>query len=103
MTLRIASILLAMGILYGTSAWAQTDAADTGTLTQPAPKPAFTYPDATPSLDFLNGAVENSSITLGIGGGFAYSSNAFSSSRPSPEISRVDSAMPHRNHQMSPL
>ena len=69
-------ILLALGILCATCVWAQTDtgASDTGAPTQPGPKPAFTYPDATPSLDFLSQATENSSITLGIGAGFSYDS-----------------------------
>jgi hypothetical protein len=69
-----------MGILCGTIAWAQTDtpAPDTAAPTQPGPKPAFTYPDAMPSLDFINGAVENSSLTLSIAGGFSYSSNTYS-------------------------
>jgi hypothetical protein len=74
MNRRFGSILLALGILCGTCAWAQNDTgtSDTAAPTQPGPQPAFTYPDATPSLDFLNGAVENSSITLGIGAGFSY-------------------------------
>jgi hypothetical protein len=77
---RFGSILLLLGILCGTCAWAQTDtgATDTGVPTQPGPKPAFTYPDTTPSLDFISQSLENSSITLGIGTGFAYDSNAFS-------------------------
>jgi len=60
-------------------ALAQTDTGtgDTGTPVQPGPKPAFTYPDALPSLDFLNAAVENSSITLGIGAGVTYLSNTY--------------------------
>ena len=45
--------------------------------TQPGPKPVFTYPDTTPSLDFLTQSIENSSITLGIGAGFSYYSNAY--------------------------
>ena len=44
----------------------------------PVRQPAYTYPDTTPSLDFLSGSIENSSITLGIGGGFTYDSNAYS-------------------------
>src|SRR5450755_98267 len=73
-------ILLLTVILCGTCAWAQTDTGgqDTGAPTQPGPKPAYTYPDASPSLDFLSQSVENSSITLGIGAGFAYDSNAYS-------------------------
>ena len=67
-------ILLGFLILYSGTALAQTDTGtgDTGVPTQSGPKPAFTYPDATPSLDFLNGALENSSITLGISGGVSY-------------------------------
>ncbi len=55
-------------------AWAQVDtgAASNPVTVQPGPVPAFTYPDATPSLDFLNESIENSSITLGIGTGFSY-------------------------------
>ncbi len=79
MTRWFAPILIVVGILCGTCAWAQTDTGgqDTGAPTQPGPQPAFTYPDATPSLDFLSQATENSSITLGIGAGFAYDSNAY--------------------------
>ena len=60
--------LLILGILCATCAWAQTDTGttDTGAPTQPGPKPAYTYPDTTPSLDFLSQSIENSSITLGI-------------------------------------
>ncbi|HVP54631.1 MAG TPA: hypothetical protein VMU45_06490 [Candidatus Eisenbacteria bacterium] len=67
-------MLLALLILGGGCARAQSDtgSADTGAPTQPGPKPAFTYPDATPSLDFLNGAIENSSLTLGISAGASY-------------------------------
>ncbi|HVO78680.1 MAG TPA: hypothetical protein VMT39_01555 [Candidatus Bathyarchaeia archaeon] len=67
-------------VLCCTCAVTQTDtgAGDTGAPTQPGPKPAYTYPDATPSLDFLNGAVENSSITLGIGAGVSYQSYGYS-------------------------
>src|SRR5271166_2131061 len=80
MTSRFGPILLILGILCGTCAWAQTDtgATDTGAPTQPGPKPAYTYPDTTPSLDFLSQSIENSSITLGISGGFSYDSNAYS-------------------------
>jgi len=64
-----------------TCAWAQTDtgATDTTATTpeQPGPKPAFTYPDTTPSLDFLSTSIENSSITLGIGAGFSFDSNGY--------------------------
>ena len=79
MTRQIGLLLLAVGMLWGTCVWAQNDtgAPDNAAPTQPGPKPQFSYPDATPSLDFVNGAVENSSITLGIGGGFSYISNAY--------------------------
>jgi hypothetical protein len=82
MTRRIGTILLILGMLCGTCAWAQTDTGttDTSAPTQPGPKPAYTYPDTTPSLDFLSQSIENSSITLGIGGGFSYDSNAYSNS-----------------------
>src|ERR1035441_2923598 len=81
MTRRLGPILLAMAILWVTCAWAQNDTGspDNATPTQPGPKPAYTYPDATPSLDFLSPALENSSITLGIGAGFTYDSNTYSS------------------------
>lgn len=84
---RIVPILLALGMLYGTCAWAQNDTgtSDTTAPVQPGPKPAYTYPDATPSLDFLNGAVENSSITLGIGSGVSYLSNGYSNSNLSSQ------------------
>jgi hypothetical protein len=77
---RFGPILLAVGIFCGTCAWAQNDtgSSDTATPTQPGPQPAYTYPDATPSLDFLSQSVENSSITLGIGAGFSFDSNAYS-------------------------
>lgn len=75
----LGSILVAVVVLYGMCAWAQNDTgtSETSAPAQPGPKPAYTYPDATPSLDFLNGAVENSSITLGIGAGFSYLSNGY--------------------------
>jgi hypothetical protein len=81
---RFGPILLVLGILCGTCAWAQTDTGttDTGAPAQPGPKPAYTYPDTTPSLDFLSQSIENSSITLGISGGFSYDSNAYSASNP---------------------
>lgn len=80
MTRRLGPILLAMAILWVTCAWAQNDTGspDNATPTQPGPKPAYTYPDATPSLDFLSQSVENSSIELGISAGFSYDSNAYS-------------------------
>jgi len=80
MTRWFGPILLLTGILCGTCAWAQNDTGgqDTGAPTQPGPQPAYTYPDAAPSLDFLSPAVENSSITLGLSAGFAYDSNAYS-------------------------
>ena len=87
MTHWFGSILLVMGILCGTCAWAQTDTStsDTGAPTQPGPTPAFTYPDTTPSLDFLSQSVENSSITLGLSTGFTYDSNAYSSTTSKPQ------------------
>ena len=70
---RFRAVLLILGILlcYG-CVWAQTDTGttDTGAPVQPGPQPAYTYPDTTPSLDFLSQSIENSSITLGIGDGF---------------------------------
>ncbi len=83
MTSWFGSILLVIGILCGACAWAQTDAgsSDTGAPTQPGPTPAFTYPDTTPSLDFLSQSAENSSITLGISTGFSYDSNAYALSK----------------------
>jgi hypothetical protein len=80
MTRRFGPILVLMGILCGTCVWAQNDIGgqDTGAPTQPGPKPAYTYPDTTPSLDFLSQSLENSSITLGIGAGFSFDSNAYS-------------------------
>ncbi len=77
---RFGPMLLILGILCGQCAWAQTDTGttDTGAPVQPGPQPAYTYPDTTPSLDFLSQSVENSSITLGIGAGFTYDSNGYS-------------------------
>ena len=85
MTRWFGPILLALGILCSTCVRAQNDtgAPDSGAPTQPGPKPAYTYPDATPSLDFLSQSVENSSITLGIGAGFTYDSNAYANSSTS--------------------
>jgi len=76
---RIGPILLAMGMLCSACAWGQNDTgtADNAPPTQPGPKPAFTYPDTTPSLDFLSEGIENSSLTLGIGAGFAFDSNGY--------------------------
>ena len=80
MTRWVGPVLLLLGILCSTCAWAQNDIGgqDTGAPTQPGPKPAYTYPDAAPSLDFLTQSVENSSLTLGLGAGFSYDSNAYS-------------------------
>ena len=86
----LAVLVLMVGVLGYVCAWAQTDTGtpepkpaytiqDETPPTQPGPKPAFTYPDTTPSLDFLTGSIENSSITLGIAGGFAFDSNGYPS------------------------
>jgi hypothetical protein len=85
MTRWFGPILLFMGILCATCVWAQNDTGgqDTGAPTQPGPKPAYTYPDTTPSLDFLSQSVENSSLTLGIGAGFSYISYGYGSANPS--------------------
>lgn len=83
---RFGPILLVMGILSGTCAWAQTDTGttpDTTAPTQPGPQPAYTYPDTRPSLDFLNQSIENSSITLGIATGFTFDSQAYANSNAS--------------------
>jgi len=81
MTRSIGSLLLAVGMLCSACAWAQNDTgtgtSDNSAPTQPGPKPAFTYPDTSPSLDFLTGSIENSSLTLGIGTGFSYYSNTY--------------------------
>ncbi len=80
MTQRLGPILLVVVVLLGTCAWAQSDTAtqDTGAPAQIGPTPAYTYPDATPSLDFLSRSVENSRLTLGISAGFSYDSNLYS-------------------------
>jgi len=85
MTRRLGPILLAMGILCATCAWAQNDTGtpDADAPTQPGPKPAYIYPDATPSLNFLSQSLENSSISLGIGAGFSYTDYGYGSSTPS--------------------
>ena len=80
MTRRIVPLLMVVGMLCCSCAWAQTDtgtATDTTTPVQPGPQPAYTYPDTTPSLDFLTGSIENSSITIGLHGGFAFDSNGY--------------------------
>ena len=80
MTRRIVPLLMFVGMLCCSCAWAQTDTGtttDTTAPVQPGPKPAYTYPDTTPSLDFLNGSIENSSVTLGLHGGFAVDSNGY--------------------------
>ncbi len=87
MTRRIVPILAVVGILCCTCAWAQTD---TGTVdntnpVQPGPQPAYTYPDTTPSLDFLTGSIENSGITLGVGAGFSFDSNGFPNTNTSEQ------------------
>ena len=86
MTRRIVPLLVVAGILSCTCAWAQTDTSGTTDNTppvQPGPKPAYTYPDTTPSLDFLTGSIENSSITLGANAGFAFDSNGYPGSKSS--------------------
>src|SRR5271157_5593065 len=81
MTRRLGPILLAMGILCATCAWAQNDTGtpDADAPTQPGPKPAYIYPDSTPSLNFLSQSLENSSITLGASTGVTYDSNFYRS------------------------
>ena len=61
-------------VLSCACAWSQNDAGSTDNAppAQPGPTPAFTYPDASPTMDFLNEATENSSITLGAATGFSY-------------------------------
>ena len=79
MTRRIVPLLVVAGMLCCSCAWAQTDTGTTDNQTpvQPGPQPAYTYPDTTPSLDFLSGSIENSSITLGATAGFAFDSNGY--------------------------
>ena len=79
MTHRFGLLLLAVGTLFCTCVWAQNDTGTTDNTApvQPGPKPAYIYPDASPSLDFLTPALENSSITLGISGGVAYDSTGY--------------------------
>src|SRR6516162_2282492 len=76
--------VMATIFLLANSAWSQSQAPtqdDTASTTdnqvQQGPKPAFTYPDTTPSLDFVSQAAENSSLTLGIGGGIGYYNNIY--------------------------
>ena len=80
-------VLLVVFLLCCGCVWAQTDTGttDTGVPVQPGPQPAYTYPDTRPSLDFLSGSVENSSITLGIGTGFSYDSNAYANAAAGSE------------------
>jgi len=85
MTRRVA-LLVVMMVLCCVCALAQTDTGvntDTTAPTQPGPKPAYTYPDTTPSLDFLTGSIENSSITLGVHGGFSFDNNGYPNSNGS--------------------
>src|SRR5664279_1740864 len=86
MTRRIVPLLVVVGMLCCSCAWAQTDTGtttDTTTPVQPGPQPAYTYPDTTPSLDFLTGSIENSSVTIGLYGGFAFDSNGYPNSNSS--------------------
>jgi hypothetical protein len=91
MKTRISGLILLTLALSGVHAWSQTDSlgqstdtsgqsTDTQTTTV-GPKPAYTYPDAASPMSFVSDAAENSSITLGIGGGATYITNvsAFSS------------------------
>ena len=75
-------IVIYLALLCATCAWSQSQSqppsdADqsSDTQAQPGPKPAFTYPDETPSLDFISQAAENSALTLGISGGIGYFGN----------------------------
>lgn len=75
-------LVMAMVLLLAAGAWSQSQSQDdtgsaTDTQVQQGPKPEFTYPDTTPSLDFLSQAAENSSLTLGIGGGIGYYNNIY--------------------------
>ncbi len=86
MTLRIVPLLVVAGMLCCSCASAQTDTSgttDNTTPVQPGPTPAYTYPDTTPSLDFLTGSTENSSITIGANAGFAFDGNGYPNSNGS--------------------
>jgi hypothetical protein len=79
MTRHIVPLLVVVGLLCCSCALAQTDTGTTDNTApvQPGPTPAYTYPDTTPSLDFLTGSIENSSITLGANAGFSFDSNGY--------------------------
>lgn len=73
-------VVISLLVLWAACAGAQNNPgnADT-TATQVGPQPAFIYPDATPSLDFLSQSLENSSITLGVRTGIIYYANGYGS------------------------
>src|SRR6516164_2127158 len=82
--------VMATIFLLANSAWSQSQAptqddtaSTTDTQVQQGPKPAFTYPDTTPSLDFVSQAAENSALTLGISGGIGYFGNVGSDTNSS--------------------
>ena len=75
-------VVISVLVLWAACAEAQNnpDNADTtATQAQVGPQPAFIYPDATPSLDFLSESLENSSITLGVSSGIVYYNYGYSS------------------------
>lgn len=109
MKIQICRLVLLFLVLSTGCAWSQTDASGQSTDTQqpttqgpnpayslpdsqqsttPGPKPAFTYPDSASPLSFLSDNAENSSISLGIGGGIVYDSNV-SQFSPGPSESGI--------------
>ncbi len=86
----LGGLLLLTLALSGVRAWSQTDSSGQSTdtagqsidtqNTTPGPKVAYNYPDSAAPMSFLSDATENSSITLGIGGGATYISNVSATS-----------------------
>ncbi len=73
---RFMPLLLLLGLLAASCAWAQqvpdTEPPDQSSV---GPTPTYVHPEQLPSLDFVSQAVENSSLKLGVNVGASYDSD----------------------------
>ena len=105
MTRRFGPILLVVGILCSTCAWAQTDTGGTPTLARPL---SLARSRLTPirmrrrRWTSSPGSMENSSITLGIGAGFSYDSNGYPTTSRSSGSLAVSRCAQHQDPAVPP-